>query len=59
LLVERVADLLGRDVRALDRYEAARGCALIARDVFEGCERILGLEIDQRARPMRARLGKA
>lgn len=58
LLVERVASLLGRYVRALDRYEAARGCALIARDVFEGCERILGLEIDQRARPMGAETRK-
>ena len=50
LIETRVADLLGRGVKALGRYAAAQGCAWIAADVFKGCESILGLEVDQAAR---------
>jgi putative methanogenesis marker protein 12 len=50
LLVGRLADLVARDVSTLGRCAAAQGCASIAKDVFEGCEGILGLEIDERAK---------
>lgn len=46
----RVSELLGREVLPLSRCDAARGCALIAKDVFFGCPTILGIEVDERAR---------
>ncbi len=46
----RVSELLGRGVLPLSRCEAARGCALIAEDVFFGCPTILGIEVDERVR---------
>ncbi|OPY54776.1 MAG: hypothetical protein A4E49_00787 [Methanosaeta sp. PtaU1.Bin112] len=42
-----VSKLLGQWVRPLGRCAAARGCAWIAKDVFGGAERILGLEVDE------------
>jgi putative methanogenesis marker protein 12 len=45
-LSQRVSELLGREVKPLDRCAAAQGCALIAKDVFSGSESILGLEVD-------------
>jgi hypothetical protein len=45
-----MAELLGRDVGTLGRCSAAFGCARIAKDVFEGCKNILGLEVDERVR---------
>jgi putative methanogenesis marker protein 12 len=50
LIETRVADLLGRDVKSLDRCAAAKGCAWIAADVFSGAKSILGLEVDQAVR---------
>jgi len=44
----RVSELLGREVQALDNFAAARGCAEIACDVFEGADEILGIEVDSR-----------
>jgi len=52
LLADRVSQLLGRRAGTLGRCAAAYGCALIARDVYEGADRILGLEIDERARSL-------
>ena len=42
----RVSELLDRDVRPLGGFEAAKGCAWIARDVFSGSECILGIVVD-------------
>jgi len=50
MLRKRVSDLVGRDIKSLERFAAAKGCACIAEDVFKGCESILGLEVDERAR---------
>lgn len=49
LMVKRVAELLGRDVKMLASCAAAQGCAWIAEDVFSGAESILGLLVDMRA----------
>ncbi len=43
----RVSELLGRDVRPLGGYAAAKGCAWIARDVFSGSKSILGIAVDE------------
>lgn len=48
LMHERVSRLLGRRVTPLDRCAAARGCALIAEDVFYGSRSILGLKVEIR-----------
>jgi putative methanogenesis marker protein 12 len=53
LIKERVAELLGRDLGTLGRCSAAFGCACIAKDVFEGCKNILGLEVDERVESLR------
>jgi putative methanogenesis marker protein 12 len=42
----RVSELLGRDVRPLERCAAAQGCAWIAKDIFSGSRSILGLQVD-------------
>jgi putative methanogenesis marker protein 12 len=44
-ICNEVSGLLGCNVMPLDRYAAARGCAQIAEDVFNGKKRILGLEV--------------
>ena len=49
-LKKRVSELLGREVQPLDGSAAAQGCAWIAKDVFNGRESILGLEVDRLAR---------
>jgi hypothetical protein len=54
LLVARVSELLAIDVQTLGKCAAASGCAAIAMDVFEGCENILGLEVDARSRTVKA-----
>jgi putative methanogenesis marker protein 12 len=46
LLVARVSELLAMEVRTLEKCAAASGCAAVAKDVFEGCKNILGLEVD-------------
>ena len=46
LLAARVSGLLAMDVHTLGKCAAASGCAAVARDVFEGCKNILGLEVD-------------
>lgn len=46
----RVSDLLGREVRSLGRCAAAQGCAMIAKDVYNGVPNILGLKVNERAR---------
>jgi putative methanogenesis marker protein 12 len=43
----RVAELLGQNVRPLERSAAAVGCAWIAKDVFGGTKSILGLDVDE------------
>jgi hypothetical protein len=53
LIKERVAELLGKDVGTLERCSAAKGCACIAKEVFEGCKNILGLEVDERVKSLR------
>jgi putative methanogenesis marker protein 12 len=50
MLKRRVSDLVGREVKSLERFAAAKGCACIAEDVFKGCESILGLAVDEQAR---------
>jgi putative methanogenesis marker protein 12 len=50
MIKSRVSELLEREVRALDRCAAAKGCAMIAKDVFNGSAHILGLKVDERAR---------
>ncbi len=44
----RVSELLGREVLPLKSCDAALGGALIARDVYNGAEEILGLRVDGR-----------
>jgi putative methanogenesis marker protein 12 len=48
LIDKRVSELLGRDVVSLGRCAAAKGCALIAKDIFFGASSILGIEVDYR-----------
>lgn len=48
----RVSELLGGQVSSLKKCAAAIGCAMIAKDVFGGCARILGLEVHERAKLM-------
>jgi putative methanogenesis marker protein 12 len=50
MLKRRVSDLVGREVKSLERFAAAKGCACIAEDVFKGRESILGLAVDEQAR---------
>jgi putative methanogenesis marker protein 12 len=50
MIKSRVSQLLEREVRTLDRCAAAKGCAMIAKDVFNGSTHILGLKVDERAR---------
>jgi putative methanogenesis marker protein 12 len=50
MLKRRVSDLVGRDIKSLERFAAAKGCACIAEDVFKGRESILGLAVDEQAR---------
>ena len=38
------------EVQTLTRHSAAIGCAEIARDVFNGQKRILGIEVDWKGR---------
>lgn len=55
LIAERVSELLGREVRALETFAAARGCAWIAEDIFNGKSCILGLEADEKIRSQKMR----
>ena len=55
LIAERVSELLGRDVTPLGTFAAARGCAWIAEDLFNGKRCILGLEADEKIRPHKMR----
>ncbi|HWQ18911.1 MAG TPA: methanogenesis marker 12 protein [Methanotrichaceae archaeon] len=50
LIQGRVSNLLGREVQPLAGCSAARGCAMIAEDVYHGAVEVLGLEVDLRAR---------
>ena len=52
LLATRVSELLAKEVQIQGKCAAACGCACIAKDVFEGCKNVLGLEVDVRARTM-------
>jgi putative methanogenesis marker protein 12 len=45
----RASLLLGREVVSLGRCASAKGCALVAQDVFSGAEQILGIAVDERA----------
>lgn len=42
----RVEKFLHMNVGVVDKWAAARGCAFIARDVFLGSKKILGIEVD-------------
>jgi putative methanogenesis marker protein 12 len=55
----RVSNLLGRKVWSLGRCSAAQGCAMIAKDVFNGSTSILGLKVDERARALANSSGSA
>lgn len=46
-LGDEVRSLLGRPVVVSDEWAAARGLALMARDVFGGAEEILGIPVDR------------
>jgi putative methanogenesis marker protein 12 len=48
LIAGRVSRLLGREVKALGTFAAARGCAWIAEDLYNGRSCILGLEADEK-----------
>jgi putative methanogenesis marker protein 12 len=48
LIAGRVSRLLGREVTALGTFAAARGCAWIAEDLYNGQSCILGLEADEK-----------
>ena len=50
LIKGHVAELLGKDMGTLERCSATKGCACIAKDVFEGCKNILGLEVDEQVK---------
>jgi putative methanogenesis marker protein 12 len=50
LIAERVSQLLGREVGALGTFDAARGCAWIAEDIYKGEGCILGLKVDHSVR---------
>ncbi len=50
LLAMRVSELLGKKVEIQGKCAAACGCAAIAKDVFEGSKKILGLEVDVRVK---------
>ncbi|NYT01454.1 MAG: methanogenesis marker 12 protein [Methanosarcinales archaeon] len=54
-IVDRVSRLLDRPALPLGNFAAAEGCARIARDVYEGEDCILGLEVDRRVRADLAR----
>jgi putative methanogenesis marker protein 12 len=55
LITGRVSQLLGREVRALGTFAAARGCAWIAEDIYNGEDCILGLEADETIRSQEKR----
>lgn len=44
----RVSVLLEGEVLALGKFDAAIGCAMVAKDVFYGAESILGIEVDEK-----------
>lgn len=46
IVAPEVGSLLGSEVAVYDEWCASRGCARIARDVFSGKRRILGLDTD-------------
>jgi putative methanogenesis marker protein 12 len=46
LIKEIVEENLREDVHILDRFASARGCALVAKDVFYGAKEILGIGVD-------------
>jgi putative methanogenesis marker protein 12 len=50
LIQERVSGMLGRTVQPLAGCSAARGCAMVAEDVYNGAEAVLGLAVDQGVR---------
>jgi putative methanogenesis marker protein 12 len=50
LIAGRASLLLGRAVDSLGRCASAKGCALVAQDVFSGAKQILGIVVDKRAR---------
>lgn len=44
---KNIAHFLGKDVRNLGKWSAARGCCKIARDIFRGKSSILGLPVSE------------
>jgi putative methanogenesis marker protein 12 len=46
LIEKRIHRLLCRNIRPLGRCAAAEGCALIAKDIFNGADRILDIDVD-------------
>ncbi len=52
-VADEVANLLGRPVAVGDEWAAARGLVRIARDVFGGADKILGIPVDRSEAPGR------
>jgi putative methanogenesis marker protein 12 len=50
LIAKRVSELLTHEVKTLGRCAAGQGCAHIAKDIFMGAERILGIEVEKNVR---------
>jgi putative methanogenesis marker protein 12 len=51
LLIERkISQLIYRNIQSLGNCAAAKGCALIAEDIFNGVDRILDIDIDVRVK---------
>jgi hypothetical protein len=46
VIAPEVKMLLGCDIAVYDEWCASRGLAKIARDIFSGCDHILGLAVD-------------
>lgn len=50
IIERRVSELLDSEICSLDKCASARGCSLIAADIFAGAGNILGIDVEERAR---------
>jgi len=48
---EKISTHLGKECKALGKWQAAIGCAELARDVFGGAKEILGLDVEWEKEP--------
>ncbi len=51
-IAPRVSELMGQEVFALKSCDAALGGALIAQDVYNGAEEVLGIKVDEKVRKL-------